>query len=64
MADKEFNTLLQRLKEKWYYIIKADDEDRYLREVFANDKMVFIATSQEEAYMKLWEFVQNDLSDN
>ena len=61
--DKEFKTLLERLKEKWYYVIRTDDWDRYLREVFANDEMVFIAWSSEEAYMKLWEFVDNDLSD-
>lgn len=61
--DEEFKTLLERLKEKWYYVIRTDDWDRYLREVFANDEMVFIAWSSEEAYMKLWEFVDNDLSD-
>lgn len=61
--DEEFKNLLERLKEKWYYVIRTDDWDRYLREVFANDEMVFIAWSSEEAYMKLWEFVDNDLSD-
>ena len=64
MADIEFDTLLWRLKERWYYIIKTDDWDRYLWEVFANDELVFIASSQEEAYMKLGEFVESDLSDN
>lgn len=64
MADTEFDTLLWRLKERWYYIIRTDDWDRYLWEVFANDEVVFIASSQEEAYMKLWEFVESDLSDN
>lgn len=64
MANTEFDTLLGRLKERWYYIIRTDDWDRYLWEVFANDEVVFIASSQEEAYMKLWEFVESDLSDN
>lgn len=64
MADIEFDTLLWRLRERWYYIIRTDDWDRYLWEVFANDELVFIASSQEEAYMKLWEFVESDLSDN
>lgn len=59
-----FNRLLGRLKDKWYYIIRADDWDRYYREVFAHDELVCIASSQEEAYMKLWEFVECDLSDN
>ena len=61
--DEEFKTLLERLKEKWYYVIRTDDWDRYLREVFAGDEMVFIASSSEEAYMKLWEFVENNLSE-
>lgn len=64
MEDLEFQTLLERLKEKWYYIIRTDDWDRYLREVFADNEMVCIASSQYEAYMKLWEFVECDLSDN
>ena len=63
MEDLEFNMLLNRLKDKWYYIMRTDDGDRYYREVFANDEMVFIASSQEEAYMKLGEFVENDLSE-
>lgn len=63
MQDTEFTTLLEKLKDKWFYIIRTDDGDRYLREVFANDEMVCIATSENEAYMKLWEFVENNLSD-
>lgn len=63
MQDTEFTTLLEKLKDKWFYIIRTDDWDRYLREVFANDEMVCIATSENEAYMKLWEFVENNLSD-
>lgn len=64
MEDLEFQTLLERLKDKWYYIIRTDDWDRYLWEVFADNEMVCIASSQDEAYMKLWEFVECDLSDN
>ena len=64
MNDENFKTLLERLKDRWYYIIRTDDWDRYLWEVFAHDEMVCIASSQEEAYMKLGEFVECDLSDN
>jgi hypothetical protein len=64
ILDWNFNTLLERLKERGYYIIRTDDWDRYYWEVYANDEMVFIASHENEAYMKLWEFVQNDLSDN
>ena len=62
MADKDFNNLLEKLKKLWYYVIRTDDWDRYLWEVFIKDEMVCIATSSEEAYMKLWEFVQDDFS--
>lgn len=64
MKDENFKTLLERLREKWYYIIRTDDWDRYYWEVFADNDMVCIASSQEEAYMKLGEFVESDLSDN
>lgn len=64
MKDENFKTLLERLRERWYYIIRTDDWDRYYWEVFADNDMVFIASSEEEAYMKLWEFVESDLSDN
>lgn len=63
MFDETFLKLLHRLEAIWYYIIRVDDWDRYLREVYAQDEVVFIATSPEEAYMKLWEFVQNDLAE-
>lgn len=63
MTDTEFKTLLERLKERWYYIIRTDDWDRYLREVYANDQLVCIVDSSEEAYMKLGEFAESDLSE-
>lgn len=58
--DGTFKKLLEKLKKLWYYIIRADDWDRYYREVFVKDEMVCMVTSSEEAYMKLWEFVQQD----
>jgi len=63
MQDENFKTLLDRLREKWYYIIQTDDGDRYYWEVFANHEMVFIASSSDEAFMKLGEFVECDLSE-
>lgn len=64
MGDKNFETLLERLNKIWYYVIKTEDDDRYVWEVYAKDELVCIATSSEEAYMKLWEFAQHDLADN
>lgn len=58
--DETFKNLLKKLKKLGYYVIKADDWDRYLWEVFVKDEMVCMVTSSEEAYMKLWEFVQQD----
>lgn len=58
-----FKTLLDRLRERWYYVIRTDDGDRYYWEVYANHEMVVIASSSEEAYMKLGEFVESDLSE-
>ena len=63
MADIEFDTLLWRLRERWYYIIRTDDWDRYYWEVYANNEMVFIASHEEEEYMKLGEFAEHDLSE-
>jgi hypothetical protein len=60
--EENFKTLIERLREKWYYIVRTDDWDRYYREVYANGEMVFIASWEEEAYMKLWEFAEKDLS--
>lgn len=64
IIDWDFKTLLERLREKGYYVIRTDDWDRYYWEVYANNEMVFIASSENEAYMKLWEFAESDLSDN
>lgn len=63
LADEDFKTLIERLRERWYYIIRTDDWDRYYREVYANNEMVFIASHEGEAYMKLGEFVEHDLSE-
>lgn len=52
----------EQLKELWYYIIRTDDWDRYLREVFANDELIFIASTEEEAekkFREITEFIQN-----
>lgn len=62
-GDKNFETLLEKLKKLWYYIMKVDDWDRYLYEVYVRDEVVCITWNENEAYMKLWEFVQNDLSE-
>ena len=61
--DENFKKLLDRLKEIWYYIQRTDDGDRYYYEVYVNDEMVFIASSENEAYMKLWEFCEANLSE-
>lgn len=64
MYDETFKNLLNRLKEEvWYYIKKIDDWDRYLYEVYAKHELMCIVWNRDEAYMKLWEFVQSDLSE-
>lgn len=45
----------QELKEIWFYIIRTDDGDRYLREVFANNQLEYISSSEDEAEEKLEE---------
>lgn len=42
-------------REEGYFIIPTDDWDRYLWEVFANNDLVHIATSSEEANKMLEE---------
>ncbi len=54
----------QQLKELGYYVIKTDDWDRYLWEVFADHELVYIAWCMEEAYCKLWELVEQNLVDH
>lgn len=44
---------IQELKDLWFYIIQTDDGDRYLREVYANHQLEYIASSREEAEDKL-----------
>ena len=63
LNEDNFKTLLERLRERWYYIIRTDDWDRYYWEVYANHEMVFIASWENEAYMKLWELAEKDLSE-
>ncbi len=43
----------QELKDLWFYIIQTDDGDRYLREVYANHQLEYIASSREEAEDKI-----------
>lgn len=43
----------QELKDLWFYIIQTDDGDRYLREVYANHQLEYIAPSREDAEEKL-----------
>ena len=48
---------MKTLKELWFYIIQTDDGDRYLREVYANDELVYIAGNRETAEEKLNELL-------
>lgn len=60
MEEKTF----EDLKKQWFYVIRTDDWDRYLWEVYANNEMVYIAWSSEEAYYKLGELYEKSLSNN
>lgn len=57
-----FETYLNELKEKWYYIIRTDDWDRYLWEVYRKNELERVVGSENEAYFRLWEYVQWDLN--
>lgn len=48
---------MKTLKELWFYIIQTDDGDRYLREVYANDELAYIAGSREAAEEKFNELL-------
>ena len=51
----------EELKNLWYYIIRVNDWDRYLREVYASDEVIHISNSEKEAeeYLsKLVEFIE------
>lgn len=51
----------EELKNLWYYIIRVNDWDRYLREVYASDEIIHIASCEAEAeeYLsKLVEFIE------
>ena len=55
--DYQFKELLVRLKEQGYYVNEINEE---LFEIYADNEVVSIAASIEEAYMKLGEFVEAD----
>lgn len=48
----------EQLKELWYYVIRTDDWDRCLREVYADDEVMYICNSEKEAYEKLDKLAQ------
>lgn len=51
----------EELKNLWYYIIRVNDWDRYLYEVYADNELLFIENTKEKAYdrlTKLAEFIQ------
>lgn len=56
-----FEQLLEDLKKQWYYIIRTDDWDRYLWEVYRNNELEFVVGSEQEAYYQLWKFASQDL---
>jgi len=39
----------EELENFGYYIIKVQDGDRYLREVYASDEVIHISNTKEEA---------------
>jgi len=48
----------ERLKELWYYVIRVEDDDRYLWEVYADNELMFIENTKEKAYDKLLQLAQ------
>ena len=49
---------LEQLKAQWFYVIKTDDWDRYLWEVYANNELATIETSENAAYCRLWQLAE------
>ena len=49
---------LEQLKAQWFYVIRTDDWDRYLREVYANNELATIESSENRAYCRLWELIE------
>lgn len=49
---------LDKLREQWFYVIRTDDWDRYYWEVYANNEMVTIESSENRAYCRLWELIE------
>ena len=48
----------EELKEKWFYVIRTDDWDRYYWEVYANNEMVTIESHENMAYCTLGELAE------
>lgn len=46
------------LKNLWYYVIRVEDDDRYLYEVYADNELIFIENTKEKAYDRLIELAQ------
>ena len=49
---------LTKLQEQWFYVIRTDDWDRYLREVYANNELATIENSEQKAFCRLWELIE------
>ena len=43
----------EKLKELGYYVIRVQDDDRYLREVYADNELMYVETSEKKAYERL-----------
>lgn len=54
MNDIDFT----KLQEQWFYVIRTDDWDRYLREVYANNELATIESSEQRAFCRLWELIE------
>lgn len=50
---------LEELRDQWYYIIKTNDGDRYLREVYADWDLVSVVSSREKAELELNELTKH-----
>jgi len=52
----------EKLKELGYYVIRVEDGDGYLREVYADNELMYVENSESKAYdrlMELAKFIQN-----
>ena len=57
MEERQF----KNLKKQWFYVIRTDDGDRYLWEVYAKNELVLVTWDREEAYVKLLELADKHL---